>query len=70
MIKDSSISFSRVIIIQYFKTALFKDVRGWQFLTIEAAETLCMVCVPPEEHIFGKKYLGNRPFKKSDFISV
>ena len=31
-----------------------KDVRGWQFLTIEAAETLCMVCLPPEEHIFRK----------------
>ena len=23
-------------------------------LTIEAAETLCMVCLPPEEHIFRK----------------
>ena len=33
---------------------MFKDVRGWQFLTIEAAETLCMVCVPPEEHILRK----------------
>ena len=32
-----------------------KDVRGWQFMTIEAAETLCMVCLPPEEHIFRKK---------------
>ena len=31
-----------------------KDVRGWQFLTIEAAETLCMVCLPPKEHIFRK----------------
>ena len=30
-------------------------------LTIEAAETLCMVCLPPETHIFRKKYLGNRP---------
>ena len=44
-----------------------KDVRGWQFLTIEAAEILCMVCVPPEEHNFGKK-LGNRLFKNSHFI--
>ena len=26
-----------------------KYVRGWQFLKIEAAETLCIVCVPPEE---------------------
>ena len=33
----------------------FKDVRGWQFLTIEASETLCMVCLLPEEHIFRKK---------------
>ena len=23
---------------------LFKDVRGWQFLTMKAAETLCIVC--------------------------
>ena len=28
---------------------LLKNVRGWQFLTIEAAETLCMVCLPPEK---------------------
>ena len=27
-----------------------KDVRGWQFLTMKAAETLCIVCLPPEEH--------------------
>ena len=47
-----------------------KDVRGWQFLTIEAAETLCMVWLPLEEHIFRKKYLGNRPFKKSHFVRV
>ena len=39
----------------------FKDVRGWQFLTMKAAETLCVVCLPPEEHISWKKYLGNRP---------
>ena len=35
---------------------------------MEAAETLCMVCVSPEELIFRKKYLGNRPFEKSHFI--
>ena len=40
----------------------FKDVRGWQFLTMKAAETLCIVCLPPEEHISGKN-LGNRPSK-------
>ena len=49
---------------------VFKDFLGRQFLTIEAAETLCTVCIPPEEHIFRKKYLGNRPFKRSHFIRV
>ena len=29
---------------------VLKDVRGWQFLTMKAAETLCIVCLPPEEH--------------------
>ena len=48
----------------------FKDVRGWQLLTIEAAETLCMVCLPAEKHIFRKKYLGSRPFKTSHFMRV
>ena len=39
---------------------IVKDIRGWQFLTIEAAETFCMVCLPPEAHFFlEKKYLGN-----------
>ena len=28
-----------------------KDARGWQFLTMKAAETLCIACSPPEEHI-------------------
>ena len=32
----------------------FKDVQGWQFLTTEAAETLCMICLSLEEHIFKK----------------
>ena len=36
----------------------FMDVRGWHFLAIEAAETLCMVCLPSEEHIFRKKVFG------------
>ena len=53
-----------------YQTCSFKDVRGWQFLTIEAAETLCMVCLPPEEHIFRKTYLGNWSFKKSHFVRV
>ena len=30
---------------------VFKDVRGWQFMTMKAAETLCIVCLPPEKHI-------------------
>ena len=31
----------------------FKDVRGWQFLTMKAAETLCITffCLPPGKHI-------------------
>ena len=48
----------------------FKDVRGWQFLTMKAAETLWIVCLPPEEHFSWKKYLGNWPSKKSHFIRV
>ena len=39
---------------------MLKDVGGWQFLTTEAAETLCMVSLPSEEHISLKKYLGNK----------
>ena len=39
-----------------------KDVRGWQFSTIEAAEALCMVCLPPDEIFFRNRYLSNRPF--------
>ena len=30
---------------------VFRDIGGWQFLAIEAAETLCMACLP---HIFFK----------------
>ena len=32
-------------------TGPFKDVRGWQFLTMKAAKTLSIVCLPPEKHI-------------------
>ena len=46
---------------------MFED-DSFSILTIEAAETFCMACVPSEEHILRKKYLGNRPFKKSHFI--
>ena len=37
---------------------------------MKAAETLCLFCLPLEEHISWKKYLGNRPSKKSHFIRV
>ena len=47
----------------------FKNVRGWQFLTLKAAETLYIVCLPPKKH-FLKKYLGNWPSKKSHFIRI
>ena len=30
---------------------VFKDVRGWQFLTMKASETLYIVCLPSEKHI-------------------
>ena len=55
--KQWQILFSPLIPTSRYSS--FKDIRGWQFLTIETAETLCMVCLPPEEHIFRKKYLGN-----------
>ena len=44
-----------------------KDVRGRQFLTIKAAENLCIVCLPPEEHIFPGKNIWA---KESHFIRV
>ena len=47
-----------------------KDVRGRQLLTTEAAEILCMVFIPPEEHIFRKTYRGNRPYRRSHFARV
>ena len=34
---------------------------------MKAAETLCIVCLPPEKHISQKKYLGDRPSKKITF---
>ena len=52
--------FHRVMaffLFSYHKITLFekkydiKDVRGWQFLTMKAAEILCIVCLPPEKHI-------------------
>ena len=33
------------------RTELIKDLRPWQFLTMKAAENLCIVYLPPEKHI-------------------
>ena len=33
------------------QTLTVKDVLGCQFLTMTAAETFCIVCLPPEQHI-------------------
>ena len=45
--KRSSMTLHRV----YFRLYLLKDVGGWQFFTMKVAETLRIVCLPPEEHI-------------------
>ena len=37
--------------ILLYSFIFIKDVRGWQFLTVKVSETLCIVCLPPEEHI-------------------
>ena len=39
------------LVSKYCPAARVKDVRGWQFLTMKAAETLCTDCLPPEKHI-------------------
>ena len=49
---EGSVFFSADRAASYKK--FIQDVRGWQFLTIEVAETLCMVFLPPEKHIFRK----------------
>ena len=38
-------------IIQIRENADIRDVRGGSFLTMKAAETLCIVCLLPEEYI-------------------
>ena len=48
VILDFRLFLSFVLALKMFETI-------WQFLTLEAAETLCAVCVPPEEHILEKK---------------
>ena len=40
-----------LLFFQCFNISLLKDVRGWQLLKMKAAVTLCIVCLPPEEHI-------------------
>ena len=47
-----------------------KDFWGWQFLTMKAAETLCIVCLPPEEHISWKNIWVTDLPKKSHFVRV
>ena len=37
---------------------------------MKAAETLCTVWLPPEEHISLKKYLGKQPSKKITFYKL
>ena len=42
--------------VLHIKIFIFKDVRGWKFLTMKAAETLCVVAyhqrkIFPEKHI-------------------
>ena len=34
-----------------FNLSPVKDVRGWQFLTMKAVKIVCIVCLPPENHI-------------------
>ena len=52
----NSFEFQETVVSFSLKTnCKLEDVRGWQFLTVEVAETLCMVYLPPEEHISKKK---------------
>ena len=46
--------YNAKIFLNFVRLWEFKDVLAWQFLTMEAAETLCMVVVPPEERTFRK----------------
>ena len=48
---DSFVRFTKISLMQRLR--VFED---GSFFTIEAAETLCMVCLPPEEHISRKKF--------------
>ena len=44
-------TFPPLVVYIARNTLVLKDVRGWQFLRMKAAETLCIVYLPPEEHI-------------------
>ena len=44
-------AFERETFSAVLKEKCIKEVPGWQFLIMKAAGTLCIVCLPPEEHI-------------------
>ena len=48
--------------------ALIKYVQGWKFLTIEAAETLCMVCSPSDKNILKKYSIWVTDLSKSHIL--
>ena len=50
----------------YINFPSFKDLRGWQFLTMKAAGTLCIVCLPPED-TFPEKNIWLPAFQKITF---
>ena len=66
---DTLKNFAKAIVAHIFLK--IKDVRGWQFLTIKVAETLCMVAYH-QRNIFSEKniWITDRPFKKSHFMTV
>ena len=72
-VRLSSLKFKDVKMIALFQKQQLsskpKDIGGWQFLTIEAAETVSGLLTTRVTY-FLKKYLGNRLLKKSHFISV
>ena len=49
--KRETSHFKIHLLSEIYPNTEFKDVQGWQFLPVKAAETLCIVCVPLEEHI-------------------
>ena len=49
--KIDGVMSSNLFLLQESVPNTIKDVRGWQFLTMKAAETLCIVFLSPEKHI-------------------